>query len=253
MLRKINYFFRYISILFVLLFLNTDCYAQNKEELLRLGISEESLWKMFSNSACQPGLNAANDQRFVDAIRLWADISPYKILSEQYYAVNKCLILTKVTESDAEIREWYKMAALHGATEAEILLAFDYYMDVNISGVEREKINTPELRESIAWAQRAVNHGIPEAKAFLSLSYLDGLGVKKDINYGVKLLFEAAQEGSLSATEDIIGIYRYGKYGYKVDSKKEIYWCSYAGDLANKLKSKLTSGSKCTATKKLRF
>ena len=238
--------YRYISIILFLTFLNTNCFALDSEELLRLGISEASSWKMFSGSACQAGLKAANDRRFADAIRLWADISPYKILSEQYYAVNKCLILTRLTESDAEIREWYKMAASQGATEAEILLAFDYFMDVNISGVDREKIDTTELRESIAWAQRAVNHDLPEAKAFLALSYLDGLGVKKNVNYGVQLLFEAAKEGSLSATEDIIGIYRYGRHGYQVDSKKESYWCDYARVLANKLGSELTSGSQCT-------
>ena len=227
----------YISILFLLVTSNV-----NSADLCD-GIEDEHLLnkcRLYTVESCHPGLEALQRNDYVAAIKKWGEISPDYSLQERYFAVNSCLVRTKVGKI-FDLTDWYILASENGAIEAEIMLAASYYRE------ESYEDENPKYQKTWYWSLKALSHGNTGAKEIISWLFLSGEGTEKDLELGMKLLKEAAEDGSFDASNDLIGIYRFENYGQKKDDPELKHWCDISKKLAEKYNSVFKNERYCNS------
>lgn len=106
----------------------------------------------------------------------------------------------------AEAFKWFKRAAEQGNASAQYNVGELYR--AGHYAVKQDYV------ESAKWYTKAADQGFAEAQCKLGLCYMDGVGVKKDVNYGGILLSKAVSQGNEEAKKYLSGLKKnfLGKY-----------------------------------------
>ena len=148
-----------------------------------------------------------------------------------------------VEKNIEETFKWFKLAADHGYSQAQIFsLACIYLYGTN--GVQKGSEESLKwfkkaasqgcLEESLKWFQLAASQGCLEAQYNLGCIYWDGTnGVRKDNEESLKWFQLAANQGCLDAQYNLGCIYRDGTNGVKKNAKEGIKWFRFAENQEN--------------------
>lgn len=126
----------------------------------------------------------------------WLRKSVSHSCSATEFILGQCYETGRGVAKDEKIAlEWYKKAASHGNIEACSLLGRKY-LEWAIQG---KNIFLDELEEAIKWLETAANGGDTVAETQLGLCYLEGKGVKKNVDKAFQLFRKAADSGNAEA------------------------------------------------------
>jgi len=102
--------------------------------------------------------------------------------------------------------EWALKAAEQGYPVAEYLIGGFYLNDIHIH---------TNYAISHQWFSIASKHGVVEATYELAIDYIEGRGINKNTDLGIKYLIQAADEGHLPASKELADRYFLGIDKYK--------------------------------------
>jgi len=111
--------------------------------------------------------------------------------SEAYYKLGLCFANGYGVDCDAAYgKELINYSAIHGFVQAQ-------YMSALISH------SIEDYESAVFWLEMAVEQGNADAQCLLGLYYMEGMGVEKDCEMGIDLIYSAARKGNEEAIEFI--------------------------------------------------
>lgn len=194
-------------------------------------------WTEFPLSLCSPGKESAELGNLAEAVKKWAELSPYAYAAPRTYAVGRCLDDSFGIETVEDHYQKLKDAAKQGSSNAELYLAVEHLQAAS----KDEKAGTQNSDHAVKgmiWLKRAVAHKNADAKALLAFHLMNGTYIERDLKRGQELLHEAAEAGSLAACEELAEAFRAGGFGLPIDPPMADKWRQSALDLAASLHSR---------------
>ena len=92
--------------------------------------------------------------------------------------------------------------------------------------------NDDDRREAFSWIKKSVNEGNVEAMHYLGAMYLDGIGVKQDVELAIGYLEKAAECNLMDSIRLLTDLYTKGRAIAKND-EKAYYYCLKGAKLGN--------------------
>ncbi|CAG8445230.1 6032_t:CDS:2 [Ambispora gerdemannii] len=120
------------------------------------------------------------------------------------------------------------------------LLAFLYIRGVGTKADAEEAFRLSHFAAShgdlrtLYWYKQASDSGNAQAQSHLAFCYQQGIGLKKDVVYAVKLYAKSARSGNCGAQNELGNCYIYG-LGIKRNDVTGFYWYSQSAKRKNKL------------------
>lgn len=99
----------------------------------------------------------------------------------------------------------------------------------------KSKFLNSEFYEAVDFCREASINGVPAAKYYLSLMYLEGKGLKRSESLGLRLLKESAQLGNVDALKKLAKGYQGGALVGEKDMSKACDWWERLANLGEVL------------------
>ncbi|XP_053315205.1 LRP2-binding protein [Spea bombifrons] len=109
-----------------------------------------------------------------------------------------------VPHSDTDAERWWLLAADNGNPKASIKAQ-------SVLGMYYTKPPNQDLQKAFFWHSEACANGSLESQGALGVMYLNGLGVKKDLQSAMECLKEAAERGNAYAHGHLVSYYYHRK------------------------------------------
>lgn len=122
--------------------------------------------------------------------------------------------------NEGRMAYWYRKAAEQGDVEAQVNLAYCYYIG---SGVEQD------YAEAVKWYRKAAEKGSAKAQFSLGACYEFSLGVGQDYTQATKWYRKAAEQGHAEA-QGFLGVCYYNALGLARDYHQAAQWYHKAAD-----------------------
>ena len=169
----------------------------------------------------EDGAKAAKNGDFVTALREFMPLAEQGDALAQVRVGGLYLNGAGVDKNKDIAFSWFLKSANQGNTDAQIMLASDYY--------KQKKYNL-----SAEWYAKLVEKGMPDAMFYLGLIYIVGpAGVPKDLEKAASLMKLSAENGYDDAKLELGMLYFQGD-GVEKDIEKATYWFKKSADSGSK-------------------
>ncbi|MEQ8601110.1 MAG: hypothetical protein RLP98_14410 [Devosia sp.] len=171
-------------------------------------------------SALQAGIEAFEDRRFAEALRLLQPFADSGDADAQYYLAKMHAEGSGASVDTEEAIRLYRLSADQGFADAQYALGVMY---ISGEGVEADPA------QGIEWFNAAVEQGHPGAQQALGNEYVNGRNLERDYRKAVRLYHLAAEAGH-AAAQGSLGMAYMGGVGLTQNYSMARRWLQMGAD-----------------------